>query len=370
MAVLQSRLFKITALTAVILVCAVGCLGNGDRSMDFDFDGIARGEAHVSEITVPRVRLLFSGVTHYPAEFTGEPLLNEVRYTLPVTVVYGIHANNAEVLFGEEPSRVLYTWYDEDYSLVYSDKVFEERLPLYTGENLGEYILRIDAAWGDFEAVYLMRVVTAKGSSRNQCLYMEQYRDSDGYLVFRDGIDGLLELYDLYVRIKQSGHSYDLQEMFSLLRLEELRFPFSDTVLPKRVKLSPFRGSVTAEYVIEDMDFTFSVSADSFSNADEQIQNGLTRRIATVGDVNIYTPVYEDLLDANPSVEFDLSVNGRFVSLTVSIPCASPDRCIRGSERVWSGGYNRIDGHNCSGEWVNRQTALDALMQFEFKPVF
>ena len=135
-------------------------------------------------------------------------------------------------------------------------------------------------------------------------------------------------------------------------------------------------SDIYVRYTIGDMRFIFHINPGMSFITYESIEgirvNEVAQwsRLTTVGDVNIYVHRMIDQNDnpdfpeqpEDPQVIFILSVNGMYVGVSVSIDCVNPGACVNG----WDFG----SGHSCNGEWVDRQAAIDGILQFEFKALF
>jgi len=142
--------------------------------------------------------------------------------------------------------------------------------------------------------------------------------------------------------------------------------PFSDTVALDNIVLRDSYADIYVRYTIDDMLFNFvfypgnQLSAEDIIAIAGRDNADAYRLLATVNDVDIY--IYERANDNHPSVGFTLGGNGFFGTVHVFIPCANPNTCDRG----WDFGH----GHSCDGEWVDRQAAIDGILQFEFRTLF
>jgi len=357
---------------------------------------VDKGEAHVSDFSTPKVRITDqtpSAKAYIPLEFSGS--MQEIKGDLPVITYYPTGGGGAvnlklelKFIFDETPENVSYTLFNESFEKVFA----EERFTSPTEP--GDYILRIDA----FDTAYLIRIVI--GEPRKQCMFIDYYHGGgEGLRVhsFDEILElrALLELDDEALEahlstfcagINGTGRECpcylqtraDIQSLFSWLRLDETRLPHSDSVPLREIIIRDSYADIYATYQLGDVILSFELIPGNFINADVDMDGNdlegwsenwqgyksFTERVTTVGDVNIFTSHHlepPELVD-DPSVGFFLSVNGKFASCYVFIPCKKPDTCDRGA--------NYGHGHSCRGEWVNRQTAIDTLMQFEFKPLF
>ena len=386
---MKKRFFALI-LTVIILI--TGCSNKSEW-------GVAPTEPHVPNVSIPRVRIgvpyIIGGKTYIPLEFAGEPLLREIKNDLPVITYYPVDYSRydpeyinpiylnqvftAEIAFDEIPERVSYTLYDENFEEIYSADTFTPP------EQVGDYILRIDAV----DTAYLVRIVI--GEPREECRYIDRYHGGGaGLMVYDFGTlleirslldtdDEAIEEYLSNICVGNNGERNwecpcflqtraDIQNLFSWLRLDELRLPLSDSVPLREMLIRDSYEDIYIRYEIGAMLFNFYFSPGAYWNADEGAEgwhdNGiaewLNERVITFNDVNVYAVD----IDKNPDVSLFLSVNGRYMSCHVSIPCMNPETCERGEPIPSS------SEHYCRGEQVDRQAAIDGLMQFEFKTLF
>ena len=372
---------------------------------------------HVPVNNAPRVKIaeqtweyegqiMSGGKTFAPLEFDSDPQLHEIKNTLPVITFYPFDMTTLEgtgwntgyfyerntpkhgVVFTETPESVLYTLFDEDLEVVSVSAAFE--FPV----EIGDYILRIDV----FETAYYIRIVV--GEPRGWCDRIDRYHGGgEGFKVY--DFDSILEMRTLLDKDDQAIADYfkaicdredgrrwecpcfirtktDLQSFFSWLKLDRIQLPFSQTATLDNILLRDSYADIYVRYMIDDMLFNFLYYPDLSYVADEDIEgirdNGIAQwsvdYLTTVGDVNIFTHRIIDHFEIanfqdqpeDPQVIFILNVNGTYVNAYVSIECADPATCKNG----WDFG----SGHSCNGEWVDRQAAIDGIMQFEFKILF
>ena len=350
----------------------------------------AVSQPHIPTTVAPRVKLIMSsGKVYIPIEFESSPSLHEIQDALPVVALYpynleGFSAadgwnlsywdywNDLEVVYTQQPDSTEYTLYDNYFEVIYSTDFFTPP------SDVGEYVLKIIASWvletqGDYSAEYYIKIVVVE-PREPFCGNLDTYHGGSLGLVLRDGFHELLELEkhlpfscttdDTWSCPCILQTNVDVQNLNSWVGLDKLRLPFSETIQFSEMLVRDRYADIYVRYTLDDMIFNFNIYPGNTWNAEEIVEgwhdNGFAQwhmvRIATVGDVNIYT---ETDHDANPDIGFTLSVNGALVSLHVYIPCKNPDTCVNGEDFGW--------GHNCRGEWVDRQAALDGLMQFEFR---
>ena len=346
------------------------------------------------------------GKTFIPYEFENDPKLQEIKNYLPVITFYPFDMSTLQgdgwnleyfeeliepthsVVFIETPESVLYTVFDEKLNILSTSEKFE--FPT----EIGDHILRIDA----FDVAFFVRLVV--GEPRGWCDRIDRYHGGGEGLMVYD-FDTLLEIRDLldnddsaiknyFKTICDSDDSYkmecpcfiqtkaDLQSFFSWLRLDQLQLPFSQNALLSNIQLRDRYSDIYVRYMIDDMRYIFSFYPWMISTDKESIEgirdNGIAQwsieYLATVGDVDIYThhiarhfdiPNFSELPE-DPRVIFILDINGRHVEVSVSIECSNPETCEKGDDFG--------SGHSCRGEWVDRQAAIDGILQFEFKKLF
>jgi hypothetical protein len=338
----------------------------------------------------PRVRLVEQpglGKVYVPLEFMGEPSLREIKEDLPVITIhrykdediYFRYGRDLETVFDKMPEYVFYTLYDECFNEVYSRETFE--MP----SQVGDYILWIDTSWaGDGSFVYLIRFVV--GEPRELCRFVNWHHGGGYGLFLEGGFNKLLEIHSLLEQDDKAIRDYfsalcaehdrtvwlcpcyiqtraDLQNLFSWLRLNELRLPFSDNVPLRSISIGD--QSLHVLYTIDDMLFNFYMSPPNYGSTLEELmevwanQGDEMPELLTVnGDVRIYIGNRPDC----PSVSFSISVNGTHVGVHVTIPCAIPDTCDRGDA---FGGV-----HSCNGEQVDKLAAIKGILQFDFRTLF
>ena len=354
-------------------------------------------------------RVMPSGKMFIPLEFDGAPQLHEIKNNLPVITFYQFDMTTLQgdgwnesyfeemntprygVVFRETPDSVLYTLFDEDFNVVSTTDIFE--FPT----EIGDYIMRIDV----FDSAFYVRIVI--GEPRGWCDRIDRYHGGREGLKVYD-FNKILEMRELLDKDDQAVADYfnsicdiedgrrwecpcfiqtraDLLSFFSWIRFDQLQLPFSHTAALESFLLRDGYADIYVRYIIDDMRFTFvypSIIMSPFNESNEGtsdngIAQGSFQRLATVGDAYIYfcrnvyrvenpdfseQPEYQE----PPDVSFMLNVNGMPVTVIVSIDCVNPDTCEDG----WDFG----DGHSCHGEWVDRQTAFDGLLQFEFITLF
>ena len=379
-------------------------------------------EPHIPIINVPRVRILEHTVSspkvYIPLEIEGDSLyvdglLQQLnKEDLPVITHYGLedHEFGFDVIFNKTPESVSFIIYNEDLKdikeLEYLEYLKElealealedneeheeldepEALDAFTiPSEIGDYIKRIGVSWLEdngvlFNAEYFIRIVV--GEPREPCEYIDWYHGGGKGLIFHDNFQGLLQLYyallepddrtleDFLSTLCKAEYGMqcpcflqtrvDVQNLFSWVRLDELRLPVSESIPLHTMLVRERYGDIYVVYELNGMNFNFFVSLPNYTTtAEESIQDWETQgvepyyRLTTLGDLNIYVSESSD----DPRAIFVLSVNGAYVELSVTIPCANPDSCDRG----WDFG----SGHSCYGEQVNLQAAIDGLMQFRF----
>ena len=374
-------------------------------------------EPHVPVIDVPGViiaeqvmegdgELFPIGKIFIPPEFDKNVQLHEIREDLPVIAFHPFDIATLQgdgwnlarfkemnipkhgVVFAKTPESVIYTLYDEDHELIGSTESFT-----FPAE-AGDYILRIDV----FEAAYYIRIVV--GEPRGWCNRIDRYHGGgEGLLVY--DFETLLEIRALlekddraladYFKIycdREDGRRWecpcfiqskaDLQSFFSWLKLDRVRLPFSDKASLENIALRDSYADIYVRYVIDDMLFNFYINPGMYYNTGDSLEgifdNGIAQwsveRLTTVDDINIYVHNITDHFEIpdfsnqpeDPRVIYLLSINGMYVEVDVSIACLDPETC--------ENGFDRGSGHSCSGEWVDRQAALDGILQFEFKTLF
>jgi len=388
---LKKRFF---ALILTVIISITGCSNKSEW-------GVAPTEAHVPNVSIPRVRIgvpyIISGKTYIPLEFNGN--MQEIKGELPVVTHYTIDVSKlqgdgwnmdyftvrnkfiVEVEFDEIPQSVTYMLFDENWNTIYAEETFT------APSEPGDYVLVINID-NDSE-VYLIRLF--HGGHREECRYIDFYHGGGEGIILHEGFHELLDLYALLEQDDETIEEYlstlckreyasrecpcylqtrvDIQNLFSWLRLDELRLPLSDSVPLREMLIRDRYADIYMRYEIGDMLYNFSLSPASFWNVDESIEEGwhgnedfqwFTERVITIGDVNIYNNYYPIF----PELVFNLSINGRYISCDVSIPCANPETCERGEPIPSS------SEHYCRGEQVDRQAAIDGLMQFEFRTLF
>jgi len=346
------------------------------------------------------------GKIFVPYEFENDPKLCEIKNYLPVITFYPFDMNTLQgdgwnlgyfkdlmepahgVVFIETPESVLYTVFDENLNIISTTENFE-----FLTE-IGDYILKIDV----FDTAFFIRLVV--GEPRGWCDRINRHHGGGEGLMVYD-YDTLLEIRDLldkddntiknyFKAICDSADSYkmecpcyiqtkaDLQSFFSWLRLDQLQLPFSQNALFNNILLRDRYSDIYVRYTIDDIRYNFifypSISFDNDESIEGIRDNGIVQwsieYLASVGDVDIYThhitrhfdiPNFSELPE-DPRVIFILGINGRQVEVSVSIECSNPETCERGED------YG--SGHSCRGEWVDRQAAIDGILQFEFKTLF
>ncbi|MDR2558334.1 MAG: hypothetical protein LBC86_02150 [Oscillospiraceae bacterium] len=214
------------------------------------------------------------------------------------------------------------------------------------------------------------------------CRYVDWYHGGGTGLILQDGFHELLMWYDLLVQADETIEEYlsticrreyvfycpcflqtrgDILNFLFWLNLSELRLPFSDIAPLREIIIRDRYKDIYARYIIGDMVYNFMLyPIDSEGITVEEIIAGWVdsdsyKLLTTADDVNIYVRDF----DEDPRGLFILSVNGAYAEVSISIDCANPDTCDRGVD------YG--SGHQCYGEQVDSQAALDGLMQFEFK---
>jgi len=333
---------------------------------DVSSDPITEMNPYIPSIIIPKARIEVQGESgpkvYVPLEFeTGNierevTLLQEIRKDLPVITYYEFddYSYDFEIVFYKLPEYAVYTLYDEDIKEVYSKDSFS--LPLQEGG----FILRIDASWTEENGealvlTYFVKIIV--GGPREQCIHADWYHGGGGGLVLYEGFNELFDLHDLLELDDKTLEKHlsvyysrgedrwicpcflktrsDVQNLFSWMRLNEVRVPFSDSIPLREILIRDRYADIYARYVIGDMIFNFILSPaprtiiaeDIFelwkenSPADVQIE-----LITTVDDINIYIIHF---LDDDPRVTFVLSVNGAYVEVEVSIPCTVPIHVIR-----------------------------------------
>jgi hypothetical protein len=368
-------------------------------------------EAHVPAINTPRVWIenwtvsspkTFIPHWHNPLTESEYPHKDD----LPVITHYTIDTSKLEgggwnmdyfrernefkisVVFDETPQHVNYTLFGENGEWLYTSQTFSAPF------EPGDYILEINV--NNDSEIYVIRLF--HGGHRDECNRIDTYHGGGAGLKVHD-FDTLLEIRDLldtddstiatYFKTVCDGQEgriwecpcfiqtkVDLQSFFSWTRLDQVRLPFSDTASIDNILLRERYGDIYVRYTIGDMLFNFEFNPASFLHGNTESFEGwgdngmggrwLIERLTTVGDVNIYTHELYDgeiLIEDDPTVVFILSVNGAYMNAYISIPCKNPDTC----EQEW---FDRGNGHNCRGEWVDRQAAIDGIMSFEFKTLF
>ena len=358
---------------------------------------IEAAEPHIPVINTPRIiiaeqtwennegQTMADGKIFIPLAFDGEPLLHDIKSELPVITFYQfdmasldgyVNTPQHSVVFNDTPESVMYTLFDEDFGIMNTTETF-----VFPTE-IGDYILQINA----FDTAYFARIVV--GEPRGWCDRIDRHHGGgEGLLVY--DFNTLSEIRDLLSGDDKAVADYfkaicdrgegsrwecpcfiqtkaDLQSFFSWLKLDQVRLPFSDTIKLRTIVLRDRYADIYVSYRLDDMLFNFSLAPGLFWTAEgvfdywvnANVQN-TPSLLTTTGDVNIY--MYGDDVK-NPQVRFILSVNGMYVKVSVSIDCANPDSCDKGED---FGG-----GHSCYGEWVDRQTAIDGILQFDFRTPF
>jgi hypothetical protein len=375
------------------------------------------GSPHVPAYSVPRVRIIDRTVSspkvYLPLQVHGdyEGLSGVDLNDIPVITFYPVdmeavsqgHWNlsyfeemnsrlsRLEIEFAETPDMVSYTRTSDWQSAI----VTTEEFVAPTVE--GDYILRINAVWGEERSLFVIRFVIGEPREfGGQCMYIDLYHGGgDGLrLTSFDDIRMILDLAEQgdqavaahfggiceYERTLNTRRwecpcflqsRADVQNLFSWLRLNEVRFPFADSMPPNEILIRDRYGDVYVRYTLGDMIFSFTLYP-----ANEVSTEGLTEiwanndyspdiaRVMTKGDVNIYLVEEGHGL---PSANYIICVDGVYVSLYVYIPCAAanPEDCEKCMERPdFGSGRGR-----CDGEVVNRQAVIEALLNFQFKTV-
>jgi len=380
----------------------VGCVSESPENIN-SFDRLT--EPHVPIIIAPRViiaeqtwehegQMKYDGKIFIPLDFGKDAQLQKIKNYLPVITFYPfdmttlqgdgwnqryfeqLNTSNHGVVFNETPERpAWYTLFNEGLDIVSTLGRFE-----FPSE-IGDYILQINV----FDTAYYARIVV--GEPRGWCNRTDRYHGGGEGLKVTD-FDTILEIRALLDQDDQAIEEYfreicdredggrmecpcfirtraDLQSFFSWLRLDQVRLPFSGTATLNNIVLRGRYADIYVRYTIDEMLFNF-ILYPSNQRSTEDIMAGWGthadsyKLFATVDDANIY--IYESESNNDPRVLFILCVNGAYVSVSASISCANPDICDRGE--------NFGSGHSCFGEWVDRQVAIDAIMQFEFRTLF
>ncbi|MCL2019965.1 MAG: hypothetical protein FWG70_09435 [Oscillospiraceae bacterium] len=336
-------------------------------------------EPHIATSVAPKIRIVSNSKVYIPLEFEQPPILSEIYGDLPVIALYPYNLdafsaengwnlsywdywNNFEVFPDEFTEISEYILYGENFEVIYSGENFTPP----TSSEVGEYLLSINRQF------YIKLVIVEPRVP--YCGNLDDYHGGSYGLLLREGYDELLEL-EKRVPFACTTDEWtscpcflqtetDVQNLYSWLRLNELRLPFSDTAAFREISVRARYGDIYVRYELDDMVFTFNIHPHGSWTVDTVEgwrSNGFvetyTERVTTVDDVNIYRVTYPDY--GKPSVSYSLSVNGAPVGLNISIPCKIPDTCDRGADY---GG-----GHVCDGEWVDRQEAFEGLMQFRFE---
>ena len=345
------------------------------------------GEPHIPAFTPDKVKLIERTATRGRTSYLPA---NSIDGNLPVIVLYPPsfdnledkdkeimnleywdNWNDIEVKFHTRPKKATYVLYDESLNEIYSAKTFT------VPTELGEYILQINAKW-DKAYEFFAKIII--GEPRYvRCGNLTWQPSGSLGLVLREGFHELLELEsELPFACTTDTNktcpcflqtSADVQNLYSWLRLDEFRFPFSDKAELQDIQIHQKVGSVFASYKIGKMVYDFKLEPDYFNDsltAEDSFGNWkastIIERVATIGDVNIYA-IDEGF--NSPSHSFIISVNGTFVTADVSIPCKKPNSC--GWFPTNSG---QIDMHGCGGEKVNRRAAIRGMRSFEFRSIF
>jgi len=382
-----------------------------------DAESIKLTEPHVPVIETPRMiiaentwehegKIMSGGKVFIPMEFDNDPQLQEIKESLPVITFYPFDMTTLQgdgwnldyferintpfhgVVFYDTPETVLYTLYDEDFEAAGITEMFE--FPVEPGD----YILRIDA----LDTAFFARIVV--GEPRGWCERIDRYHGGGEGLRVND-YDTLLEIHALLEKDDRAVADYfkaicdredgrrwecpcfiqtiaDLQSFFSWIRLDQIRLPFSQTASFDSMVLRDRYADFSVSYVIDDMLFNFYFYPGMIDNTGENYEDtrgdGIVfwsyERVATVDDVNIYIYRIHDNfenpdfpgLPENPQVSFILSVSGSHVGASIYIKCKNPETC--------ENGHDFGSGHTCNGEWVDRQAAIDGILQFEFNTLF
>jgi len=219
--------------------------------------------------------------------------------------------------------------------------------------------------------------------ARENCGNINEYNSVSTGEILYESFDELLELHELLQQDDKTIKEYlsdvfpcavgeqctcflqTKADLFSWLKLDELRLPFSDSIPLKEILIRiGYYEDIYVRYALGDMLFSFYLSPYDPLYVEEIITGwenpDAYKLLATKDDVNIYT--YEDESYDDPRVFIAFSVNGVYVVCDVSVPCENPATCDRGQPFG--------SEHFCGGGQVDKQAAIDGITQFEFKTLF
>jgi len=404
----MQKIFRKLSVFAILIIVAMSVTGCSTQDDDHDVvkppenvnnpdnpdNSFSRDTSlipYIASRTIPRVIIIVPAdagrKVYVPYEDgPGRETRRSLPPEIPVITFYPEnidYVERFEVVFRETPSDILYKIND--------DENFEE---VYSGETLiipsqtGSYRLHVNALWieddgSTFDAIYTIKIVI--GEPREKCNYIDWYHGGGDGLAFYESIYEILEFYDLLEEYYETVDEYlstvcigeytggecpcymqtkaDIQDLFSWLRLKELRLPYSADIPFLQMNIRNRYADVYVSYIIDDMYYTFNMNPPDYRpSIEEEIADPDNQRrdsfelIATAGDVNYYMYVYDR--DEIPLLSFSISVNGETIGCAVRIPCIDPDTCDRG----WDFG----GGHECYGEKIDIQAAIDGLLKFDF----